>query len=306
MSLRGAVVGVGYLGQFHAQKYKNNSQVQLVGVCDIFAEQSQKVAQTLGVNAYSNPRDLIGQVDLVTIAASTKSHYEMAKLFLSHGVHVNVEKPITETTTQAKELIELAQKQNLVFTVGHIERFNPSLQELKKRLGSLQSLELIRHGTYKPRGADVSVLHDLMIHDIDMMYWLTGSEVSSFEVKGQKLISSEVDSAQASLVMKNGVKVHISVSRTAPSPERKVKAYEQGRSFYVNSGDLVIETCTIDSTQPSAVKVESAQVEKKDALQAETDAFISAVVQKTQPSLKAEDGLKALDLVEQMMKKISN
>lgn len=301
MALRGAVIGVGYLGNFHAQKYKSLPEVELVGVCDAFKEQAEKIGQNLGIPAYHNPQDLIGKVDVVTIAASTKSHYELAKLFLSHGVHVNVEKPITETSEQAKELIELAHKKNLVLSVGHIERFNPSLRELKKRLKNAESFELIRHAPYKSRGADVSVLHDLMIHDIDMMFWLTGSDVASFQVSTQTIVSKEPDAAQAHFLMKNGMRVFISVSRAAPAIERRVKAYEKNQAYYVDSGSGVIEFITGNGQES---KVERIEVAKQDALQMETSEFFNAVLQKRSPAVSGVDGLRALQLVEDLLRAI--
>src|SRR5690606_23223629 len=139
--------------------------------------QADKIAAELGVKSFHRPEDLIGQVDLVTVAASTLSHYDVAKTFLENGVHVNVEKPITATVPQAEELIALAQKKNLKLAVGHIERFNPSVNELRKHIKNPRTIELIRTAPYKARGADVSVLHDLMIHDMDLLFWLSGSEI---------------------------------------------------------------------------------------------------------------------------------
>lgn len=301
MALRGAVVGVGYLGNFHAQKYKSLPDVELIGVCDAFKEQAEKIGQALGVPAFNNPQDLIGKVDVVTIAASTKSHYELTKLFLSHGVHVNVEKPITETSAQAKELIELAKKKNLVLSVGHIERFNPSLCELKKRLKNAESFELIRHAPYKTRGADVSVLHDLMIHDIDMMFWLTGSDVASFQISAQTIVSKEPDAAQAHFLMKNGMRVFISVSRAAPAVERRVKAYEKNQAYYVDSGAGVIELVTANGQES---KVERIEVPKQDALQMETTNFLNAVMNKQPATVTGTDGLRALELVEDLLRAI--
>lgn len=300
--LRGAVVGVGYLGNFHAQKYKSLPEVELVGVCDAYKDQAEKIGQALGVPAFNNPQDLIGKVDVVTVAASTKSHYELTKLFLSHGIHVNVEKPITETSNQARELIELAEKKSLVLSVGHIERFNPSLCQLKTRLKNPLSFELIRHAPYKPRGADVSVLHDLMIHDIDMMYWLTGSEVASFQISAQKIVSQEADAAQAHFVMKNGMKVFITVSRAAPVVERRVRVYEKNQAYYVDSGAGVLELVTANGNESSVEKIE---VQKLDALQQETSDFLGAVINKRSPRVSGSDGLKSLKLVEDLLKSIS-
>lgn len=302
--LRGAVVGVGYLGNFHAQKYQNNPNVELVGVCDAFPAQADKIATALGVKAYHNPQDLIGQVDLVTIAASTLSHYEIAKLFLNNGVHVNVEKPITATVPQAEELVALAQKNNLKLAVGHIERFNPSVIEFKKHLKNPTTIELIRTAPYKSRGADVSVLHDLMIHDLDMLLWLTGSDIESMTASGTKLVSKELDTASLTVKMKNGVHGIITVSRVATNAQRSVRATQPDCTLFALTGTHELEKVEKGPGGDELVKVTKWTVTKEDALQKETDAFIDAVLNNKNPVVTGLDGLRALKAIEDVQRLI--
>lgn len=302
--LRGAVVGVGYLGNFHAQKYQNNPNVELVGVCDAFPAQADKIAAALGVQAFHNPQDLIGKVDLVTIAASTLSHYEIAKLFLSNGVHVNVEKPITATVPQAEELVALAQKNNLKLAVGHIERFNPSVIEFKKHLKNPTTIELIRTAPYKARGADVSVLHDLMIHDLDMLLWLTGSEIESMTASGTKLVSKELDTASLTVKMKNGVHGIITVSRVATNAQRSVRATQPDCTLFALTGTHELEKVEKGPGGEELVKVTKWTVTKEDALQKETDAFIDAVLNNKTPVVTGLDGLRALKAIEDIQRMI--
>lgn len=302
--LRGAVVGVGYLGNFHAQKYQNNPNVELVGVCDAFPAQADKIATALGVKAYHNPQDLIGQVDLVTIAASTLSHYEIAKLFLNNGVHVNVEKPITATVPQAEELVALAQKNNLKLAVGHIERFNPSVIEFKKHLKNPTTIELIRTAPYKSRGADVSVLHDLMIHDLDMLLWLTGSDIESMTASGTKLVSKELDTASLTVKMKNGVHGIITVSRVATNAQRSVRATQPDCTLFALTGTHELEKVEKGPSGDELVKVTKWTVTKEDALQKETDAFIDAVLNNKNPVVTGLDGLRALKAIEDVQRLI--
>jgi predicted dehydrogenase len=297
--LRAAVVGVGYLGTFHAQKYTKNPHVQLMGVCDFTPAQADKVAAELGVAAIHRAQDLIGQVDLVTIAASTQSHHELAKLFLQNGIHVNVEKPITATLAQAEELVNLAQQKNLKLAVGHIERFNPSIEELKKHLKNTKTIELTRLATYKARGADVSVLHDLMIHDMDLLYWLTGSEIESFIASGSKLISKELDTAQVAVKMKSGTMVYINVSRVAASMQRWIRATQKESVLYANTGSLELEKSEPGSGD-TPVKVTAWTVTKADALQKETDAFIDSVLNNTPVAVSGLDGLRSLKAIEEI------
>ncbi len=298
--LRAAVVGVGYLGTFHAQKYKNNPHVELIGVCDAFAAQADKVAQELGVQSFHNPKDLLGLVDLVTISTSTLNHFEVAKLFLQNGVHVNVEKPITATIPQAEELVALAQSHNLKLAVGHIERFNPSVNELKKHMKAPKLIELVRTATYKTRGADVSVLHDLMIHDLDLLYWLSGSEIETIMASGSILISAELDSCTASFKMKNGVLGIITVSRVSSAAQRSVRIVQDDCTLFANTGIHSLEKIEKGDglTADSLVKITQWTVDKADALQKETDAFIDSVLNNKAPVVSGLDGLKALRAVE--------
>lgn len=172
--LRCAVVGVGYLGRFHAQKYKALSEspsrnVQMLGVCDASFDRAQTVAAELGVTAFADYRELVGKVDAVTVASTTKTHYEIAKFFLQNGVHVNVEKPMTVTIGEAEELVALANAKNLKLQVGHVERFNPALQAARQKLQTPLFIECHRLAPFKPRGVDVDVVLDLMIHDLDVI-----------------------------------------------------------------------------------------------------------------------------------------
>lgn len=295
--LRAAVVGVGYLGNFHAQKYLSNPQVQLVGVCDHFPAQADKIAAQLGVASFHRPQDLLGQVDLVTIAASTLSHFEVAKLFLQNGVHVNVEKPITATVPQAEELVALAAKNNLKLAVGHIERFNPSVIELKKNLKNPRTIELVRMAPYKTRGADVSVLHDLMIHDIDLLLWLSGSEIESMIGGGTKLVSSELDTASVSFKMKNGVHGIINVSRVSSNTQRSIRVTQNDCTLFAQTGTHELEKVESGAGTADLVKVTKWTVEKEDALQKETDAFVDCVLNNKQPVVTGVDGLKALKVI---------
>ncbi|MEK2645000.1 Gfo/Idh/MocA family protein [Bdellovibrio sp. BCCA] len=302
--LRGAVVGVGYLGNFHAQKYKNNPHVELVGVCDHFPAQADKIAAELGVKSFHRPADLIGNVDLVTIAASTLSHFELAKMFLQNGVHVNVEKPITATVPQAEELVALAEKNNLKLAVGHIERFNPSVNELKKHLKNPRTIELVRMAPYKARGADVSVLHDLMIHDMDLLFWLTGSEIESMVCSGTKLVSKELDTASVSFKMKNGTHGIINVSRVSPTTQRSIRVAQDDCTLFAQTGTHELEKVEVGPGGDELVKVTKWTVEKADALQRETDAFIDCILNDKKPVVTGLDGLKALKAIEDIQRMI--
>lgn len=303
--LRTAVIGVGYLGNFHAQKHKNNPAINLVGVCDFSPSQANKVAIELGTKAFNTPNDLVGKVDAVTIAATTTAHFDIAKLFLNSGVHVFVEKPITATLSQAEELVNLAAKKNLKLAVGHIERFNPAIIELKKHLQQTVAFELVRQGPFKARGADVSVLHDLMIHDIDLLFWLSQSDIVDFQVSGSSLLSKSTDVAMAYFKMKNNTEAIISVSRAAPTAQRSVKAICKNHIINANTANGELQKIEKGS-ESEPMKVTQWTVDKMDALQVETQAFVDCIIKNERPIVTGEDGLKALSWIEKLHQKIES
>ncbi len=303
--LRAGVIGVGYLGKFHAQKYKNNKQVEFVGVCDGRPEQAEKIAHELGVSAFSRVQDMLGKVDLVTIAASTSAHYELAKIFLLNGVHVNVEKPIAANVSQAEELVNLAAQKNLKLAVGHIERFNPAVIELKKHIENPISVALTRWAPFNTRGSDVSVLHDLMIHDIDLMLWLCPGEVQDFMVSGAKILTKELDLAEGQFQISSGCQVHISVNRMAAQAIRQIQVTQKKSTLTAQTGTLHLEKVEpVGIQEVPPIKVTQWQVEKADALQLETDAFINAVQNNSKLVVNGEDGVRALRWVEEIQKRI--
>lgn len=293
--LRAAVVGVGYLGNFHAQKYKAHSQVlpvDLLYVCDANPEQAKKIASELSVQAVTSPEELIGKVDLVTVASTTTTHYELAKLFLNNNIHVNVEKPMTVTTNQATELIEIAKANNLKLAVGHSERFSPVFKEIKIRMKNPMSFELSRHAPYKARGADVSVLHDLMIHDLDLLFNLDPSSYEISFAQGSKHISPTLDWATVGFRFQSGRSAVISVSRLAQAMTRTLRVSCEKQNLFGNfqSGDIEI----------SGSSAEVINAGKSDNLLVETEVFIRSVSEDAPLQVKGDDGLKALQAVEKI------
>lgn len=303
MKLKAAVVGVGYLGRFHAQKYKNNADVELVAVSDGREEQASAVAAELGCKVVARPQDLIGQVDLVTIAASTQAHYELGKLFLEAKIPVNLEKPLAATAPQARELVEISERNKTLLCVGHVERFNPAILAFKKELKKPLFLDLVRHTPFRARGADVSVMHDLMIHDLDLLMWLSGSNVKVIKTSGAKVISGTWDAVEAFVELDNGMSARLSASRVSSRPLRSLRALENGRVLYADTGTLELDILDpVSMTAAEPMKLTKSTVEKVDALQSETNAFVSAVLGKAPPVVTGRDGLKALEVVEEIEK----
>jgi predicted dehydrogenase len=306
--LRAAVIGVGYLGNFHAQKYKNNPNCELIGICDSFLDMAKKRSEELKVPYYTDPKELIGKVDLVTIAASTTFHFELAALFLKAGIPVNVEKPMTATFEQAQQLLEIQQASKTLLTVGHIERFNPAINELKKQMNDqAYHFELTRWATFKSRGSDVSVVYDLMIHDIDLLFYLTGSDIKDYFVSGSRLVSEALDSVQASFKMLNGKTATISVSRVSPKMIRNIKAYGKDKIINANTGTLELEIQNKNQAPANPddlVANQLLQVSKVDALQEETNHFVDCVLGKATPKISIHDGLKSMDWATKITKAV--
>ncbi len=310
MKLRGAVIGVGYLGTFHGQKYRDlcqnrfQNQIEFVGVCDVNAEQAKKVASDLGVTAFFDPQELIGKVDLVSIATVTSSHFEMAKLFLENGIHVNVEKPMTVTTVEAETLVAMAKAKKLTLCVGHSERFNPAFQAMKSEIKKISHMDLQRHAPYKSRGAEVSVVHDLMIHDIDLALSLDSSSCQVIRAEGGALLSKTLDWANADLHFSSGATAHISVSRMAPQMTRVLKVIEASCCHEVNfqTGDWSLLSPT---TPDLGLKIEVKNCGKGDNLKLETEAYFQAVLNQAPSAITGEDGRRALRIVEQVIAKVA-
>jgi predicted dehydrogenase len=292
-----AVIGVGYLGRFHAQKYKLLDNVELVAVCDlndcVFA-----VAEELNVGAYLDYRELFGSVDAVSIAASTKQHYDIAKDCLMHGIHVLVEKPITETVAQAKELIALAALGNLKLQVGHMERFNAARLALDEHLNKPLFIESNRLAPYNPRGADVNVILDLMIHDIDLIQTIVHSPIIHIEAQGAPILSSSIDIANARITFANHCVANVTASRISFKTERKMRLFQENTYISIDYHEKQFAVFQKGSGEmfpgiPEITRHQSV-FEKGDALLEEIKAFIYCIEQNSEPLVTGEEGCAAL------------
>lgn len=303
--LRGAVIGVGYLGRFHAQKYKAlmaELPIELVGVFDTNKDQSKQVANELGVLSFETTQEMIGQVDLVTIATATSFHYEVAKFFLNQGIHCLVEKPMTVTVSEAQDLVRIASDRSLVLSVGHSERFNPAFVKAKELVRNPHMIELTRHAPYKSRGADVSVVHDLMVHDLDLLRALVPGEIRMIEAKGGKLISPTYDWAQASFSFGGGRAAMISVSRVAPLMTRILRLVGTEESVVADLQNGVVELARMKG--PDQIEIERIEVGKGDNLLAETRAFIQAVLGQDSMTVGGAHGMAAMEWIHRLMDRI--
>jgi len=297
--VRTGVIGVGYLGRFHAQKYAALPESRLVGVADASAEARERVAAEVGCRAVADYRDLLGEVDAVSIATPTPLHFPIADECLRRGVDVLVEKPITETPDQARVLIESAKRNGRVLQVGHLERFNAAILALAGTLGTPRFIESHRLAQFKERGTDVNVVLDLMIHDIDLIQSLVAAPIESIDAVGASVFSAGLDIANARIRYSNGCVANTTASRVSMKVERKLRLFQD--DAYV-SIDLQQKVLTIvrkppegAGATPGQVAIEERSYEQGDALRFEIEAFLNAVREGKPPVVTGEDGLRALE-----------
>lgn len=297
-SLRTAVIGVGYLGKFHAQKFAQIPGSKLIAVVDVDEAARERVAGELGVDAIGDYRKLIGAVDAVSVVVPTPAHFEVAEAFLDGGAHVLVEKPITETVEQAARLVEIARRRNVVLQVGHLERFNPAVRALESRLKNPRFVESVRIAPYQVRGTDVDVVLDLMIHDIDLIQFIAGSPIDRVEAVGAAVITDKPDVANARIRFESGCIANVTASRTSLKVERKVRIFQEACYF---SADLQQKSVSVYRKAESAVgplglpiSIEQLVCDDGDALRLEIEAFLDAVRNGTPPMVSGEDGMQAL------------
>jgi predicted dehydrogenase len=301
MTLRAGVIGVGYLGRFHAQKYALLDETELVGVMDSDLQRAEAVASECETSAFSSYSDLIDKVDLISIAVPTHDHFSVARDCLAAGRHVLIEKPITQTVQEAEELIEIAKAQKVVFQVGHLERFNPAILALEGVLKAPMFIESHRMAPFKPRGTDVNVVLDLMIHDIDIILNLVRSDIKHIHAVGVPVLSDEVDIANARLQFESGCVANVTASRVSLEGMRKIRLFQSDAYIsidYQKRKIAVFRKGAGESHLPGLpdIGMKSDTFEQRDALLDEIKSFIQSILSHEVPVVSAEDGKKALDV----------
>lgn len=301
-ALRTAVVGVGYLGRFHAQKHQALDGVELVAVCDRDAARASSVAAEVGTAAVQDHRELLGKVDAVTIAATTAEHFALAKFFLEQGVHCLVEKPLTRTSAEAAVLTKLAAERRLKLQVGHVERFNPALLAARETLTTVRFIECHRLAPFKGRGADVNVILDVMIHDLDVILSLVDSKPAAVSAVGIPVLMDDVDIANARIEFANGAIANVTASRVSTTPQRRFRVFQPNQYVSIDFGEGEVRRVTKHGEWREGgappLREETWNLEKGDALLAETRAFVDAVVNDTPPVVSGVDALACLELAE--------
>ena len=301
--VRVGVIGVGSLGQHHARVYADIQEADLVAVVDTNAGRAQDIAAKYRCPAFAHVQDLFGRVEAVSIAVPTPLHHQVARTCLEGGVHVLVEKPMAATLEEAEDLVEIAAARQRILQVGHIERFNSAL---RASLGAIKTpwlIECRRWAPFTPRGADVDVVLDLMIHDLDIVLSLLDAEVRTVEAQGVSLVSSTADVAHARVLFETGCVAIFSASRVAEAKVRELRFYEPASFLVV---DLLAQTARIGRriigpAGEAEIITELIRGDRQEPLKLELEAFLGSIRQVTPPLVSGKEGVAALRLAESIM-----
>lgn len=296
-----AVIGAGYLGSLHVQKYAMLPEAELVGVVDADFKRAEEVALKANTTAFRSYEELLGKVDAVSIATPTASHHEVGMAFLSAGVDCLIEKPVTTTLNQAQALVAQAAASGAILQVGHIERFNAAVAALDGRISGVSFIHARRLSPFPNRSTDVNVVLDLMIHDIDIILSIVKSEVTSVDAAGSALVSTMTDFASARLTFANGCKADIVASRVSAERERKLIIFQTGQYLTVDcaSQSLCISRPSHSKAAGAPAMLEEViALEKRDALLEEIRAFLLCSATRQRPLVNGEDAMAALKVAE--------
>ena len=293
------LIGCGYLGKIHAKCIKEVKHLDLVGVYDISHNITQEIATQFTTVAYTNLQALIEQCDMLDIVSATITHFELAKTVILSGKHCFIEKPLTATLEEAEQLIELAKKHNVVVQVGHVERYNPAFLAALPYISEPFLIEAHRLCKYNGRGNDVSVVHDLMIHDIDLIRSIMKSEVIDIEATGQKYITDSIDFANAKLLFANGGAANITASRVSENPVRKMHIFQPENYITVNFQEKTAEKIEFLNNQTITTTI---PVIDHNAIVEELSDFIYTIQHKQTPKVTMNDGFNALRIADNVYK----
>jgi predicted dehydrogenase len=316
------VIGVGHLGKLHSKMFKEISNCDFVGVYDTNPEQAKSVADEFEVKTFNSIDELLANVKAVSIASTTTAHYEVAKKCFEKNIHVFVEKPITATIEEGEELVKLAKEKNLKFQVGHIERFNPGLLSLESFISDPMFIQSDRLAQFNPRGTDVAVVLDLMIHDIDIILSFIKSDVKQIDASGVAVVSDHIDIANARIQFENGAVANVTASRISQKKMRKMRIFQKDHYISLDFVTGVSEVYRLQPLEepalPNAISFgeigvgdrkkrliyEQPESKEVNALNYELQLFVDSVLNNKKIIVSGEDGLRALKVAEIIIQKI--
>lgn len=306
--IKTAVIGVGHLGKEHARVYHSIADAELVAVCDTNEANGHAIADRYGVRFVNDYRNLLGEVEAVSVATPTVNHHETACAFLEAGASVLVEKPISRTLEEADEMIRLAESKNVVLQVGHIERLNPAFQALQQQLSNPKFFEAHRMGIFTLRSLDIDVVMDLMVHELDIISSLVKSEVVKIEAVGIPILTAKIDLANARLEFANGCIANITASRVAGERLRKLRVFQPNEYYSLDYAEQQVGMFKLVQPKTAGalpeIVAQGLEITKREPLLAEIESFVSAVGNKTAPVVSGADGRRALALALEVLNKI--
>jgi len=327
-SIKVGVIGVGHLGRIHASIYASMPEVDLVGVADVDQAQAKEVGQHLNTNYSTDYRQLLRQAQAVSIAVPTRHHFAIAHHFLSNGIPVLIEKPMTTTLEEAQQLVDLARSKSVALQVGHVERFNPAVIAVQEYLSAPRYIEADRIGPFSFRSLDIGVVLDVMIHDLDIVLDLVNSEVQSIEALGFPVLSNNEDVANARLTFRNGCVAALTASRVSPKVMRKIRLFQRDTYISLDYGerkaqiyrlapnidagnifDSNMDPNTADQLRDSLfekfVTVTDVDIDEQEPLRMELRSFIECVRNQTEPVVSGEKGMRAIAIAVRILDQIA-
>lgn len=307
-TIRVGVIGVGYLGQYHAQKYAAMQGVELAGVADVDLERAQEIADQYSTKAFARYQDLLPQVDAVSIVVPTIYHHQVAITCLESGKDILVEKPVTTTLAEADDLIQLADKSGCILQVGHLERFNPAVLAMKPMLTHPLFIEAHRISIFKNRGTDVDVVLDLMIHDIDIILSIVDSPIKTIHTVGAPVITKLTDIANARIIFENGCTANVTVSRISMDNIRRMRIFQPGTYLSVDFTKKEVMSVRLKKNSQADFPmpdINKQGFEEQDILEMELKDFIANVRNRTKPMVSGVEGKRALEIALQVVTQIN-
>jgi len=310
-NMKVGVIGVGYLGKYHAQKYKDIEGVELVGVADVDLPTAERIADENDCRAFQDYRELLKQVDAVSVVVPTIYHYEVALDCIAAGVDMLMEKPITTTVEEADEIIAKAEEKGLILQVGHLERFNPAVEAMLPSLTIPVFIESQRISTFKNRALDVDVILDLMIHDIDIILNIIKSPLETIHTVGAPVVTDFTDIANARLIFESGATANVTVSRISRTNTRRMRIFQPGSFINVDFANRKVMTMHLKKGefQKNGMPKQDITVNsfpEGDALNAEILHFVENVRNRTIPLVSGQEGRRALDVAMQVIQQIKD
>ena len=294
--VRVGVIGVGYLGEHHARIYSEMDGVQLVGVVDPEEDRGRSVAEKTACRFFGELKELLGEVQAVSIAAPTSFHFDLSLVCLEKKIDVLLEKPMTVTIGEADKLIEEADRNKRILQIGHLERFNGGIRKLKEVVKEPRFIESHRLGPFQDRGTDVDVILDLMIHDIDILLDVVQSKVKELRAVGTPVISPNIDIANVRIEFENGCVANVTASRVSLKKERKIRIFQPDAYITLDYQlqEVDVYRRVTEANKAPRILMEKLKTEKDEPLRVQLEAFIRSIQNRSQPVISGIEGREAL------------